>query len=399
MQTRDWNRIRELFDRALQRGPEDRLDLLRKLSSDNVWLAKEVEALLTINQPPDREVLPATHRTAAVRQLIPTTFNVDIGPYRIVKAVRHSETGTVYLAWQRNFGESVLIRIIRPDYVRPNFSRRISELCRILSDLNHPSIARVLDGGITGAGFPYVVTEDISGEPLDRYCDRRDLSIRGRLQLFARICRTVECLHLRSVVHRDLRPGNILVARDGTARVLGAGIDSLLGPRPIWPIGKALLWRTTGPGPGSLERDTVSEASVANDVYALGAILYELLCGHRPDTPDPMRGVPTGAQPQKHPEPPSSMMTRRVVIEVKNTSVLVTPERVCRSRGCSFNELRSQVRGNLDWIALKALRKNAAERYQSAAKLAEDIERHLVDSPVPGVPARLFSRVRSLLPL
>ena len=327
------------------------------------------------------------------------TFDADIGPYRIVRAVRQGETGTVYLAWQRNsdFGESVLIRIIRPDYVTSDFTRRIGKLCRILSDLDHPDIARVLDGGVTEAGFPYVVTEDLSGEPLDRYCDRRELSIRERLRLFTRICRAVECFHQRSILHRDLRPSNILVTRDGSPRVLGVGVTGFLGPRPAWPTGKALLWRATGPVPSKLERDTESEASVANDVYALGTILYELLCAHRPDTPSPTRTVPTDGQPQEHPEPPSSMMTRRVVLEVKNTSVLVTPERVCRSRGCSLKELRSQIRGNLDSIALKALRKNAAERYESAAKLAEDIERHLADSPVSGVPARLFSRVRSLL--
>ena len=368
---------------------------------DDPWLAGEVESLLAVNRSSGRQVLPAAHKAAAVRHPTPLTFDADIGPYRIVRAIKQGATGTVYLAQRLDDGSEthVLIRMIRPNSLDRELSGSIDQHCRRLAALDHPNLVRVLDGGTTDAGFPYIVTEHFSGEVLDRYCDRRELSIRERLQLFVRICSAVDYLHRRSILHRDLRTGNILVTEEGTPRLVGVGTPSLPGPRPAWPANKVMLPKTTDPGSTSPAKASGKGASVASDVHALGALLYELLCGHRPDGPGSMRIAAAGGRPQEQLEPPTVMLTRRVVLEVKNTSVLVTPERVCRSRGCSLQELRSQIRGNLDSIALKALRKEPAQRYESAAKLAEDIERHLADYPVSSAPARLFSRVRSLLPL
>ncbi len=401
METRDWNRIKELFSRSLERGPEERLDFLRRVSTDDPWLAGELESLLAVNRSSGREGLPAAHKAAAVRHPTPLTFDADIGPYRIVKAIEQGATGTVYLAQRLDDGSGahVLIKMIRPDSLDRELSASIDQHCCLLAALDHPNLVRVLDGGTIEAGFPYIVMEHFSGEALDRYCDRRELSIRERLQLFVKICSAVNYLHRRSILHRDLRPANILVKEDGTPRLVGVGIPSLPGPRSAWPAHKVVPPKTAGRESTSPEKASGKEASVASDVHALGALLYELLCGHGPAGPGSMRIAGAEGRPQEHLKSPSAMLTHLVVLEVKNTSLLVTPERVCRSRGCGLQELRSQIRGNLDSIALRALRKEPAQRYESAAKLAEDIERYLADYPVSSAPARLFSRVRSLLPL
>ena len=401
MVTTDWNRIRELFSRALERGPKERLDFLRKVSAHDAWLAGEVKSQLAVEGSSGEKVLPVAPKAAAVRHPTPLTFDADIGPYRIIKAIEQQATGTVYLAQRLDDGSGtqVSIRMIRPDSLDRELAGSIDQYCCLLADLDHPNLVGVLDGGTTEAGFPYIVTEHFSGEALDRYCDRRELSIRGRLRLFVRICSAVDYLHRRSILHRDLRPGNILVDGEGTLRVVGAGIPSLPRPRPAWSGNKVALPKTTDPKSNGPEKAAGKGASVASDVQALGALLYELLCGHRPDGPGAMPIAEAGDGPKEHLEPPSAMLTRRVVLEVKQTSVLVTPERVCHARGCSLKELRSQIRGHLDSVALKALRKEPAECYESAAKLAEDIELHLANYPVSSAPVRLFSRVRSLLTL
>ncbi len=213
METRDWNRIRELFSRSLERGPEERLDFLRRVSTDDPGPAREVESLLAVNRSSGREVLPAAHKAAAVRNATPLTFDADIGPYRIVKAIEQGATSTVYLAQRLDDGSGahVLIRMIRPDSLDRELSASIDQHCCLLAALDHPNLVRVLDGGTTDAGFPYIVMERFSGEALDRYCDRRELSIRERLQLFVKICSAVDYLHRRSILHRDLRPANNLV--------------------------------------------------------------------------------------------------------------------------------------------------------------------------------------------
>ena len=327
METRDWNRIKELFSRSLERGPEERLDFLRRVSTDDPWLAGELESLLAVNRSSGREGLPAAHKAAAVRHPTPLTFDADIGPYRIVKAIEQGATGTVYLAQRLDDGSGahvlikmirpdsldrelsaivkaieqgatgtvylaqrlddgsgahVLIKMIRPDSLDRELSASIDQHCCLLAALDHPNLVRVLDGGTTEAGFPYIVMEHFSGEALDRYCDRRELSIRERLQLFVKICSAVNYLHRRSILHRDLRPANILVKEDGTPRLVGVGIPSLPGPRSAWPAHKVVPPKTAGRESTSPEKASGKEASVASDVHALGALLYELLCGHRP---------------------------------------------------------------------------------------------------------------------
>ncbi len=390
MATTDWNRIRELFNRALERGPEERLDFLRKASTHDAWLAEEVNSPTALNRSPGSEVLAT-----------PLTFDADIGPYRIIRAVEQQATGTVYLAKRLGDGPEtrVVIRMIRPDSLDREFSSNIEQHCRLLAALDHPNLVRVLDGGTTGAGFPYIVTERFSGERFDRYCDRRELSIRRRLGLFIRICSAVDYLHRRSILHRDLRPGNILLDGRGRPRLVGLGIPGPQGFPLAWQADKAALPRGKDRRSARPETAAGEGASTADDLRALGALLYELLCGHRPAGASSTDGDGAGGRAQAHPDPPSTMLTRRVVLEVKQNSLLVTPERVCRDRGGSLQELRSQIRGHLDSVALKALGEDPRKRYASAADLATDIHRHLDGYSESAPHLRLFSRVKSLLPL
>ena len=396
MTTRDWNRIRELFNRALERAPEERLDFFRQLCADEPWPAGEAAALLTTGSGPTVPRMSAVARTGALRHSTPMTFNADLGRYRILKAVGHTGSGTVYLAkpFEHELGDYVLIRMIRPERMRLDLPTGVAEHCRMLSAFDHPNIVKVLDGGTTESGFPYIVTEYLNGEPLDRYCDRLALPVPERLRLFLTVCSAVRYAHERSFLYRGLTPENILVTGQGIAKLLGVGIASQLGPRSAWPpCAEAAGTPAVTSEYTSPEQAAGRPATIASDVYALGAILYELLSGHRPFYASRLSADDSGSVPEtRRPEPPSRLLTRRAVLEVKNVSVLVTPERVCRSRSCTPRDLMSQIQGNLDSIAIKALEGDPGERYESVARLAEDITDHLRGALHRRVPGALFSR-------
>lgn len=300
--------------------------------------------------------------------------------------------GEVYLAEREDadFRQRVALKLVSASSPGEEFRRRFLRERRILADLQHPNIVRLLDGGVTENGRPYLAMEYVAGVPIDRYADEARLGVRDRLVLFCTVCRAVQYAHRNLVVHRDLKPGNILVTPDGEPKLLDFGIAKLLA---AGDGGTTTLTRTGGlpltPDYASPEQVKGEPVTTASDVYALGVLLYELLSGHRP------YGL-RGKRPAEierlvcevDPDPPSTAVDRADEAATDEGEIRpVTPEVVSRARNSRPERLKRRLGGDLDTIVLKALRKEPERRYASAAALADDLERHLDGLPVAARPA------------
>lgn len=307
-----------------------------------------------------------------------------VGAYRLVREIGRGGMGAVYLGVRADneFRKEVAVKLIKRGMDSDFILRRFRRERQILASLDHPHIARLLDGGTTEDGLPYFVMEHIEGQPLYQHCDARQLVIAERLRLFQLICEAVQFAHQNLVVHRDIKPSNILVTVDGAPRLLDFGIAKLLQPElaadTIDVTGTALRMMT--PEYASPEQVRGERAKPTSDVYSLGTVLYELLTGQRPLRLR-SRAMHEIARVvcEEEPELPSAILTRDDHLTLPGA---LTLEAVYRARGADAETLRSELAGNLDRIVLKALRKDPRQRYQSAAELREDIARHLEGRPI-----------------
>ena len=241
-----------------------------------------------------------------------------IGPYRIVREIGRGGMSVVYLAERADdvYRKQVAVKLVWPGLMTGEIERRFRQERRILARLDHPNIARLLDGGVTEDGCQYVVMEYVEGEPITEFCDSRKLSITERLKLFQQICAAVQYAHDNLIVHRDLKPSNILVANDGTVKLLDFGIAKLLDPALLGiedsPPSQTGFHAMT-PEYASPEQACGENITTASDVYSLGVVLYELLTGHRPyrirsRTPHEAAQVIS----EEEPPPPSVVVSRTV---------------------------------------------------------------------------------------
>ncbi len=299
--------------------------------------------------------------------------------------------GIVYLAERADdsFRQRVAIKLVRNRLVDPDTERRLVGERQILANLDHPNIARLLDGGTTADGTPYLVMEYIDGVPINHYCDSRRLPVHERLNLFRRICGAVHYAHQNLVVHRDIKPTNILVTRDGTPKLLDFGIARLLDPAGMATDGltrEGVLMMT----PENAAPEQVLERTIttATDTYALGVLLYSLLCGHPPYR---LRGSDrevAGKICHEQPQPPSAMVrVSWYEPEAKERELeVVRPEIVARYRSTTVERLRRRLQGDLDNIVLTAIRKEPERRYRSVNELADDIRLHQASLPITARP-------------
>lgn len=323
-----------------------------------------------------------------------------MGSYEIVRELGRGGMGSVYLAVRADaqFDKRVAIKIVNRGMDTNFVLRRFSRERQILAALDHPHIAKLLDGGATEDGLPYFVMEYVEGLPVTDYCDRRKLSVGERLELFRQICSAVQYAHQNVVVHRDLKPSNILVTEAGTPKLLDFGIAKLLNPGPnaetLEQTEAAVRLMT--PEYASPEQMRGLPITTASDVYSLGVLLYEILTGRRPYRLKSRTATEImSAMCEWEPERPSAVVGRAEEFptdEPAHARSAVSPDTVASSRATEPTRLRRSLSGDLDTITIKALRKEPQRRYASAEHLSEDIRRHLVGLPVGARPDTLGYR-------
>ncbi|MEP7381236.1 MAG: serine/threonine-protein kinase [Gemmatimonadota bacterium] len=361
-------------DRATTNDPELRQDLQRRL--DACPFADDFlnRAALELAGP----LLQAANDAVPLARTDATPERV--GPYRIVRELGHGGMGTVFLAERDDgqFEQRVALKLIRHAGAhKAALLARFLEERRILAGLEHPGIARLVDGGVDEDGSPWFAMEYVEGEPLDRYCDTRQLSVDQRLLLFGEVCGAVQYAHQHLVVHRDLKPSNVLVTSDGVAKLLDFGIAKLLDPLAASDADTPRTeWQAMTPEYAAPEQLRGGPVSTETDVYALGVVLYALTAGRRPYE---LRGL-------------SPAEVERTVCEIDPPAPSSTfaadsrsaGDRAARAgaRGGTPNALRRQLHGDLDAIVMQALRKDRARRYPSAAALLDDLRRFHTHTPV-----------------
>jgi serine/threonine protein kinase len=402
-----WRRVEEILGAALELPPEERRSFAERASRGDGELLAEVLSLLAADAGAGaflgRPLLSPTGEPPAEEEE-PAWIGRTIGPYRLVRRLGEGGMSAVYLAVrsEEQFQQQVAVKLIRAGVAGAEQLRRFRTERQILARLNHPGIARLFDGGTTPEGLPYFVLEYVDGEPIDRYCDRRRLSVAERLGLFRTVCEAVHYAHQNLVVHRDLKPGNILVTAEGVPKLLDFGIAKPLPPEPA-AAGAAptAAWlRLLTPEYASPEQIQGKPVTTATDVYSLGVLLYKLLTGHLPyrleeRTPQAIERAILEREPIR----PSAAVGRGADAGSPDAagSARAEAEAVSGLRGVRPRQLRRQLAGDLDNMVLKALRKEPQRRYGSVEQFSEDVRRHLERRPVEAHPSSLAYRTRKFL--
>ena len=275
-----WQEVKALFAAALDRPPSDRAAFLGAVATDPET-RREVESLLAAHR--DDNFLGEGDGLRAAAAIADETSHAGqrVGAYRIIRAIGEGGMGVVFLAERddETFEKQVAIKVARPGALSESAMRRFRQERQIIATLEHAYIARLLDGGTTSDGLPYFVLEYVDGVPIDAWCESNQLSARDRIQLFLLVCSAVEYAHAHGVVHRDLKPHNILVTRDGTPRLLDFGIAAELGAGADTGSMTAAMMTPEYASPEQIRGEA---ASPSIDVYTLGVLLHRLLSGGSP---------------------------------------------------------------------------------------------------------------------
>ena len=383
-----WAQIRQVFDGALERPAKDRAAYLRVLCARDEELRHEVESLLRSHEQSDEFLeTPAAQLSQIVSQedISEYPHGYRLGPYQFEHRIGRGGMGAVWLAnrFDKEYKRQVAIKMVKRGMNSQEILRRFRTERQVLASLNHPNIARLIDGGSTPDGLPYLVMEYVEGTPIDQYCDHWKCTISERLQLFRDVCSAVHYAHQNLVVHRDIKTGNILVTPDGIPKLLDFGIAKLLGPE-----GSTLDLAQTRPEMRPMTLDYASPEQVrgepittATDVYSLGVLLYRLLTSKMPYGPNlRSQAAMQNAICEKEPIRPSAQILSDESTAVPDATQKL--EAVSETRDKARKRLRKKLSGDLDNIILMALRKEPHRRYLSVGQFSEDIRRYLEGHPV-----------------
>ena len=401
----DPNPAKAIFLEAVERhAPDQWPAFLDRACAGQPDLRGRVEALLEAH----REVGTAPHREPAEGADPGPVATVDeppverapgtvIGPYKLLEQIGEGGMGTVWMAQQTEpVKRLVAVKLIKAGMDSKQVIARFEAERQALALMDHPNIARVLDAGTTGAGRPYFVMDLVKGVPITRYCDEHHLTPRQRLELFIPVCQAVQHAHQKGIIHRDLKPSNVLVALyDGkpVPKVIDFGVAKAAGQ----PLTDKTLVTGFGAIVGTLEYMSPEQAEInqldidtRSDIYSLGVLLYELLAGSPPFS-------------RKELEKAGMLEMLRVIREQepsKPSTKLSTAEglpTLAANRGTEPAKLTKLVRGELDWIVMKALEKDRNRRYETANGFAMDVQRYLADEPVQACPPSAGYRLRKFV--
>ena len=365
-----WERIDKVLDEALGFDPPKRQVYLHEIGEREPEVRREVEALLGCEDQSERflQNTATSYSEGLIDETSSALVGQTVGRYRIICELGSGGMGSVFLGERTDgeFQQKVAVKVVRPGVDTAEVRRRFLDERQILANLEHPNIARLIDGGTTDDGMPFLVMEHVEGVPVTEYCSRKGVTTRERLLLFQQICQAVAFAHSNLVIHRDLKPSNLFVTADGTPKLLDFGLAKILDINKS-SSETATNFRALTPAYASPEQIRGEAITTASDVYSLGVVLYELLTGTRPFDFDSMSlekmiEVVTGSEPDK----PSSVSPR-------------------------------SLSGDLDNIVLMAMRREPERRYRSVDQLASDIQRHLNGLPIVATEDKFLYRTSKFI--
>jgi serine/threonine protein kinase len=409
----DPQRVQALFLAAVERPAADRAAFLDSECGGDAELRRRVEALLRAHDAPEsflaQPVVPAPATGASMpnpgepgrpapEPVAPETVGSRVGPYQLMQKLGEGGMGTVWVAEQQEpIKRRVALKVIKPGMDSAQILRRFRAERQALALMDHTNIAKVFDAGATPEGRPFFVMELVPGVPITRYCDELHLPIQERLALFVPVCQAIQHAHQKGIIHRDIKPSNVLVCmQDGkpVPKVIDFGVAKAVNQ----PLAGQSLSTEVGQVIGTLEYMAPEQAELSAldidtraDVYALGVLLYELLTGTTPLDRQRLRQAAFAEMlriiKEEEPPRPSTRLTG-------SQDSLASAAALRRTEPI---QLAKQVRGELDWIVMKALDKDRTRRYETPSALAQDVERHLADEPVEACPPSRGYRLRKFV--
>jgi serine/threonine protein kinase len=393
--------IQNLFEQVVDLSPKDRQTFLEKACGDDTVLLKTILDLLNADEN-KHSIFQEEVMDLINQEQTHTYINSKIGAYKIIQELGKGGMGVVFLAERDDgeFDQKVAVKLLKYGMGNQEIFKRFQSERQILARLQHPNIARLLDGGVTDDGLPFFTMEYVQGVAIDSYCNQQKLSLSERLKLFQTVCSAVQYAHRNLLIHRDLKPGNIFVSADGDIKLLDFGIAKALSnvEGPEMAVLTQAGDRVMTPEYASPEQARGEGVGTATDIYSLGVVLYELLTGLRPYefeqlSPAKIEQVICNTEPKKPSSAISKLMKDGSKIEKKGTTL----KEVSADRKNQPERIVKDLTGDLDNICMKALKKEPEQRYESVEQFRLDISRYLEGFPVKARPDTLTYRSRKFI--
>ncbi|MGI8786192.1 MAG: protein kinase domain-containing protein [Pyrinomonadaceae bacterium] len=378
-----WQNVKEIFTAALEKDASHHAFFLDEACAGDSNLREEIESLLAAHREVEDFIEEPAFKVGEVFTNDSNQKEKYFGKYKIIREIGAGGMGVVFLAERIDgeFEHKVAIKIIRQAIAESELVNRFKRERQILASLNHPNIAKLIDGGISEDRLPFLAMEYVEGESITKFVERKNLNVEERLKLFLKVCAAVAYAHRNLVVHRDLKPGNILVTDEGEPKLLDFGLAKLLDVNlPTDATQTQTAFRALTPAYASPEQLKNEPLTTVSDIYSLGIVLYELLTSMRPfhfeekSLEEIIKTVTVFVPPK-----PSEAMSEPPAVAGRFTAKIYPP---ATAGGSDL----SQLRGDLDNIVLMALRKEPERRYPSVEQFADDIERYLKSLPISARP-------------